>query len=491
MKRLPGTAFQFRMSILEVAVAVAGVTSLVAVQLGLLFTRPGSETYWASFAGITILLSFPLLRACIRRRLDPLEPVYLAAVAYFLYFVFAPASDLLAGEKYFFGKLVTPLVPRGSAFLAVGIVAMWAGYYARGIGRRIARAIPGPSNRPDGAVAYACVLGLVALVLFGTYIQIAGLSWLRFLSLGQVHHALSSSDGSLGSENPFQNYFYSTVDWLTVAFMLLYAFSRRGRVWLLPIFACLLLIYTTIGFRYRVLILVMAPVVYWYLAGRRRPGVVVMVTAALCCIGMIGIIGNTRRAFRTGSDVETDQLSLESTGESFTRSLDIYQPYLAIVDAFPDRRQFLWGSSFAYLLVQPIPRRLWPDKPEAPIKRIDRMILNDVAAKSGVAYPNVGEFYVNFGVLGIAVGMWLFGISMRILYEYLRKHEDNDWARIAYALALPFLVQVISRGYFVQIAQEAAFLFVPLVGGMWVLRRRARARDYRTRYLTHDQLPAL
>jgi oligosaccharide repeat unit polymerase len=314
---------------------------------------------------------------------------------------------------------------------------------------------------------------MVALVLFGVYIKMSGLSWLRLLSLGQVHSALSPADSALGSENAFQNYLYSTVDWLTVAFMLLYAFSRRGRLWLLPIFVCLLLIYTTIGFRYRVVILVMAPALYWYLGRRRRPGVAAMAAAALCGIAMIGVIGNTRRAFRTGTQVDAEKLSVASAGESFTRSLNIYQPYLAMTDAFPNRHRFLWGSSFVYLLVQPIPRQLWHDKPEAPVRMINRTILNDVAAKSGVAYPNVGEFYVNFGVLGIAVGMWLFGISLRVLYEYLRKHEENDWGRVVYALALPFLVQVISRGYFVQIVQEACFLFGPLYAGMWLTRQRS------------------
>jgi hypothetical protein len=102
-------------------------------------------------------------------------------------------------------------------------------------------------------------------------------------------------------------------------------------------------------------------------------------------------------------------------------------------------------------------------------------VLGEDAVTAGVAYPNIGEFYVNFGVPGIMGGMWLFGVVMRAMYEYLKRHEQSDWARITYATALPFLVQVVSRGYFVAIVQEAFFLLIPLVVGMWIARRTREA----------------
>ena len=482
MKPLATSAFQFRLSAPEIFILLLGVLGLIAVELGFLYSRPDGNDYWLSLTGLTILLSFPLLRACATRTLDPLAPVYIVAAAYFLYFVYAPGSNLITGDEYFFGKLITPLVPIGSLYAAVGILALWIGYYAPKIGRTLAHAMPQPPASRDGAVTHAILIGVSALALFGVYLQASHISWLRLLSLGQVEEAAGWSGGLSGNENAFLNYFYSTVDWFTVAFMMLFAFSRRRRRWLAPIFVCLLLAYTTIGFRYRILILLGAPAVYLWLKHRRRPSIATMAVVALICVAMIGVIGHLRTAFRSSAEVSVSDVSASAAGATFARSLNIYQPYLAIIDGIPSRSPFLWGSSFAYLLVHPIPRSVWPDKPEAPIATITRVTLGSEAAKAGVAYPNIGEFYANFGVLGIFVGMWLFGVALRGLYEYLKIHQDNEWARVLYAIALPFLVQVVSRGYFVQIMQEACFVFVPLVGSMWVIARRSRKGRKR---LTH------
>jgi oligosaccharide repeat unit polymerase len=258
--------------------------------------------------------------------------------------------------------------------------------------------------------------------------------------------------------------------------MLLYAFARRGRRWLVLAFVSLFVVYTTIGFRFRVVILVLAPAVYYYLKLRTRPGIFRIATGALAFALLIGGIGLLRSSFRAGERVDVQRVSLEATQANFVNDLDIYQPYLAMIDVFPKEHDYLWGSSYAYLLVHPVPRSLWPGKPEAPVRTIVRLILGPEAETAGVAYPNVGELYANFGVVGLVGGMWLFGILLRVMYEYLRRHESNDWARIGYAIALPFLVQIISRGYFVQIFQEAFFIFSPLGFGMWLCGRMARRK---------------
>jgi oligosaccharide repeat unit polymerase len=444
---------------------------LFAAELFLFFSQPAFDDYWLSLAGLTVLLCIPGIVACVTRRLDPLEPVFIVSAAYFLYLVYAPGSNLLAGEQYFFGKLITPLVPRGSWYASLGIVGLWIGYYLSKLGVSASRVLPRPPSSRDGASTHAVIIAALTLLLFGIYLRASSLSWLQLISLGQVQQTEDWAVGAVRNQGAFRNYLYSTIDWLTVAYMLFLAFSRSGRRWLLPCFVCLLLIYTTIGFRYRILILAMAPAVYFCLKHRRRPGIAAMAVGTLICIAAIGIIGDLRNSFRSGAQVQLSDVSARSAGTSFAASLDIYQPYLAIIDGFPDRHEFLWGSSFAYLLVHPIPRSLWPEKPEAPIVGITRLTLGDAAVQSGVAYPNIGEFYANFGVAGIVIGMWLFGIVMRCSYEYMKRYSDNDWARVAYAITLPFLVQVVSRGYFVQIAQEAAFLFAPLAASMWVTKR--------------------
>jgi oligosaccharide repeat unit polymerase len=481
------TASPVRLSIGESSSLLCGLALLIGGLLAVAFVRPDVDVYFLCFTMLTALLAVPLVIGCVTRRMDLFDPTMILAASYFLYFVYAPMRNLLAGRDYFFGKLVMPLLPAGSLYLAVGIVSMWIGYYSSNAARRVARFLPSPPTSRRGAVPYAWVVVAVALVAFNAYAHMAGLSWTRLLTLGQFGNATTALSGEapLGG-SAFSNYLYGTLDWLTSALMLLYAFARRGRKWLTVAFVALFLVYTTIGFRIRVVVLILAPIVYYYLKAKRRPTVLKVMALAGAMMLLIGAIGLLRGSFRPGERVDAGNVTIASSSQTFASDLDIYQGYLAIIDAFPRDHQYLWGSSFTYLFIQPIPRSLWPEKPDAPVLAILDAILGVDAITAGVAYPNAGEYYANFGAAGLVAGMWLFGFLVRALYEYIREHADNEWALVVYAVTLPFLVQVISRGYFVQIVQEAAFLLLPLVLGMWVCRGGKRGHSHDA--MSHERL---
>lgn len=467
-----------RLSVWDSTILLSGLALTLAVLLAVTLTRPELSLYFLCFTLLTALLGIPLVIGCVTRRMDPFDPTTIIAASYFLFFVYAPIRNLIAGQYYFFGELVMPLLPLGSFYLAFGIVGLWAGYYSSGIARRVAQSAPSPPASYRGMIRYAWIVSAIAVVCFNAYVHVAGLSWIKLLTLGQMGGVPAATQtGAASVQSDFSNYLYSTLDWLTSALMLFFAFSRTRRKWILAAFIGLLLIYTTIGFRYRVVILILAPVVYHYLRINRRPDIVKVAAVAIALMLLIGAIGELRNSFRSGEQVDPARISLSSSSESFANDLDLYQGYLAIVDAIPRQHDYFWGSSLAYLFIQPIPRSLWPDKPAAPVVTIIDVILGPDAVTAGIAYPNVGEFYANFGVVGIVVGMWLFGLLARVLYEYVGQHNDNDWARIIYSLMFPFLLQVISRGYFVQIFQQAAFLLFPILLGMRICRDPSHTRS--------------
>jgi oligosaccharide repeat unit polymerase len=191
---------------------------------------------------------------------------------------------------------------------------------------------------------------------------------------------------------------------------------------------------------------------------------------------MIGIVGAARSRVRRAQAIEG--FSMTQAVRSFSRTLDIYQPFAMVVDAFPSRSNFLYGASFTFLLVQPIPRAIWPGKPAPPIRRIIAAAFQDPeVARAGIFYPNVGEYYANFGLPGAIVGMFLFGVLARAIYEYLLRYPDNPWVIVFFSMSLPYLVQIVSRGYFVQIVVETVFILLPVVLGMWVIDRRSLERQ--------------
>lgn len=446
---------------------------IVASLAGMAVRSVGDGNFWFCLFGVSCLLVVPLLVSGLTGMLDPFEPILIVNVAYFLYFVYGPAKDHLLGRDVFVGRDVLPLFPRGMLYLAIGLVSLLAGYYSA-MGRGLGRTFRKPGVMRESAVYYAWIAGAVGLVCFGLYIKVAKVSWIYFLSLGQA----ASGEGNIftgADDNPAFGYLMGGIDFLPAVLLIWYAATRTGRKWNIAGYVLLLIVYTTIGFRFRILILALAPVIYYYLKRNRRPQLILLVVPAIAGSMLIGVIGEQRAHFRTGTQVDLEAINVEDARMTFQNDLSIYQPFLAVVDAFPRDHDYTYGSSFAYVLVHPIPRVLWKNKPEPPIYEIIRGAFggDNVFLQIGVAYPNIGEYYANFGLPGIVIGMMLFGVGLRALYEYLRLHSENDWVRIIYALALPFLVQVVSRGYFVAIFQQTCFFFGPAIFGMWALRRSA------------------
>ena len=471
--RSPASAGPTRhLSPTDATILIAGYGLAVLAVAAMVLLDPTQADAWFGLLLVTAVVFLPVLVSCARREFDTLEPIFIVSASYWLYFVYAPAVDLLRGDEYFFGMLIPPGLLSASIHASIGIGAMLVGYYAR-IGTSIAARLPASPTASRGVVGFATLLGIVAVLAFGSSFAISGLSWTHFLTLGQLGVTTGEQLERSAMDSPFLNYLVQSADWFTTAFVLLFAFARRGRGALLPLFLAGCAVYTTIGFRYKLVILLLAPVVFWYLSTGRRPGLRLLLLSAVGAMLLIGGVGSQRIKMRAGERVELEELTFTEASEAFNRDVDLYQPFMAILDAYPEEHDFLWGGSYAYLAVHPIPRALWPDKPQPPVWEIVRASFgSDAARVAGVAYPNIGEFYVNAGLLGIVVGMAAFGIFLRALYAYTLGSVANPWTRVIYAIALPFLIQVVSRGYFVAIAQYTAYLFGPIVFWMWVASLR-------------------
>ena len=451
---------EIRTSVYELAAILVGLlVLLMGLALAAVFDEQGG-TVWFTLTGMTLVLCIPFFVAVMHGRFDPFEPIYIVCAAYFLYLVYAPGGDFLAGKEYFFGRQVMPLLPRGIFYASLGILAMMGTYYLS------ARHSDGPirptSNESrERMLRFALIIGAMGTLGFTGWLIQSGRSWISFLTLGQLGGEIQF----YFDENAATNYLLVSVELLLPAFILLYATMRTRRIWLIPAFLVPFLVYTTLGFRYRLLILCLAPVVYRFLQARRRPSLMQLMFALVIAVMGIGLIGPLRKNFRAGREVTREDVMEVEAVESFNADLSIYQPYLSMVDAMPLEEDFLWGESFVYLVIHPIPRRLWPGKPDSPARTIIRAAFrgDNAPIASGVAYPNFAEFYANFGLPGMIFGMAFFGFLMRRTYDFLNANRASPLAMAIFSLALPFLVQVVSRGYLVQIFQEFAFIIAPLL----------------------------
>ena len=92
-----------------------------------------------------------------------------------------------------------------------------------------------------------------------------------------------------------------------------------------------------------------------------------------------------------------------------------------------------------------IPRAIWPSKPYSyGGVGLKVLIGNNIA--SGQAYPNLGEFYYSLGIIGVVLGMLIYGYWN---YCYKDKYfKSNNYISItSYSILLGNNLQLIIRGF--------------------------------------------
>jgi hypothetical protein len=91
-----------------------------------------------------------------------------------------------------------------------------------------------------------------------------------------------------------------------------------------------------------------------------------------------------------------------------------------IIRETPDRVPFQGGWTLAQIPIAYVPRILWPGKPAV---GIGQWITDTYGAGSHLESATgpswIGEFYLNFGVPGVVVGMFVMGMLIRVLHEGL------------------------------------------------------------------------
>lgn len=148
--------------------------------------------------------------------------------------------------------------------------------------------------------------------------------------------------------------------------------------------------------------------------------------------------------------------------------------FMVIVQDF-DVTNFHYGDDFYRGLVGIVPRSLWPDKP-ARITVGQWFTERYYPGKpSGRPITAVGAYYLNFGWVGVVVGMLLSGFFGRVLWNYLAGSGFHPWAVVFYLAAL---FKITSWGMLTTTMPTAVILtLVPL----WIVHAFTTARPRATR----------
>lgn len=430
-------------------VTTGSVAVGVGVTMGIPLLTPWTLVAMGAAAAMT-----PALLAIASRRFDPFEPVHLFAATYAVLFVVRPAFDLSTQgtSPVVLGYSTGATYGMALAIALVGLLSFYAGYYSR-LGERLGELVPLPRAMLAPAQLSAGVLLTLGWSVGLFTLFVAGNGGIEALATVLQGRSLQQQQAFLDSSG----YFYTGLLWLTGPALLLLATARR---WLaapgLVAFGLLTLsqlVSIADGDRSWTLPVACSLIVLWYLRrGRRpRPGALVTIVIVSFLLGVVAPLHYRNVGSGQASPTEAIVRAFAQPGQGIqaffegadTAMVDDLAVELQFV---PDIAGFRYGATYLEALTRPVPRALWPAKPQAADVELMQLIWPTFAREHvGFAFSLLGEPYLNWGLPGVALICAILGVTWRGLWTWFTRAPHNPLVMTLYALAWPF-VFVYMRG---------------------------------------------
>ena len=420
------------------------------------------ETLWALL--LLGLFGFDLQR--ISRSRDPLaffQPhmFLMAFMAYYL--IGGPVDRLIQGDWSERGRDFRYAVPYALAGGALFYGAVSLGYNQFCGWKPLRRFAPPFSEQSAQLLGQRlCWIALGVSLVFRGPKLIAQLNPLTARST--VLNAASGVD--FGA---FANYANNAVNLLIPGVLLLFACWVRQRRKLLNLVIWTLIavgLFTTFGFRYRIVTLLVPMVMLWFLTRGRRPSLALLSVAGLSLLLFAGVIGLTR-SYGQGLDLtELQGLSFWDLFNSGFAETHVFLITGAVIENTPRVYDFVGLQPLISTLLMPIPSALLPDKGAGAEYLFNALqYLFPIGSENfatGAAFMGYAEYYLMAGWLSLAAMGLLLGGLLRCLWNWFNPRRNEVLAQVAYVCTCGYLYVVVSRGYLPQIVTLFAFGVAPL-----------------------------
>jgi hypothetical protein len=447
------------------------------------FAASANPTPW--LAGLLVLVvPSPIYVRVLQRRFDPFEPIQIIAVAFCVLFVARPLAELAFGIEEVAGLHIRPGFDGAASICLVGTLSLYAGY-ASGLGSAVARRLPGlrGSWNTRRSVSFSIGLLLVAALLTAAFAATIGPGTLLRFYLGRTttdYQAFLATTGyvALGP--------YLTIP---VSFILLLAFMKRRTfgvgVLLLLTLAAALYVIVPRGDRTYILALFLPLIVLWFLRRDRRPSGVTILVALFVGILMLNVLLAVRRVelrpqlgvVNTVVDAVTSpgrQVKDFLTGIDLAEFSVLELEYLAI-NRETDGLALHPGATLKSLATGPFPRKLVGDKPKSGLEYVTDYVFPVNERRASFGPSMFGDLFADSGWVSLIGFAFLIGVAVRVLWDYLLRHPDNEGMQLFFAALLPLLI-IMARDSFTFAVARAVFLAFPLLVCLLVCSRPPRRR---------------
>lgn len=402
-----------------------------------------------------IILSAMIIHFIVNKKRDIFDPFYIISMIYMLVFSVAPYTWLKEGKLDWYGIPVMNGLFRGTILFILGYCGFIFGYIITKP-KKFDNNIDISFDMRKKIIKLSRLFFWISFIFVVIYFASIGKGITFLLTLGRSNDLLINVNSNVSASASFFLLFSYIMPsmWLTM-----YAFKSRITIRMVVEFIITLAILTTIGFRFIILIFVISIIIFNYIKRGKRPKLFGVIKLGLVAFLLVSVIGFWRRSIRSGQSLQA--FNFGDLWSELMYNFDVFFPFYNLVELVPNHYPYQLGKSYIAIFTQFIPRFLWENKPIPPVIALMKAMYGSYYT-SGPAYPNIGEFYLDFGAIGIVLGMILFGIIAKKSYGLI-EDTDNTFNLILYSLLLPFWLQYITRGYLTQILQGALFILGPIV----------------------------
>lgn len=374
------------------------------------------------------------------------DPFTIISFLYMMILVIYPMYDYTQLNVYKSGVDTSSGCIKGTIIFMVSYLFFCIGYFFSNVkdkGHHHFKIIERLSSSEMTSIALVCWIISFAGAMAGQISR--GFSWNFILSMGAVGQddiLVNSSSGGL-------LFLLMLIPTMIVSEVMVLNYSKNPLLKMVTFILTFVFLFMR-GGRMLMIDLVAAPAILWYLKRRQSPSAKTICVAFAAAIVLFAVLQVARIDISQGQDFRANLMnnifSLETYTSVFDSDFSTYKVYYGIVNMFPDQFDFLYGRGMiGYTIALIVPRALWPDKPDAPEREVVYDAMGQEAMNNGNAYPNIGIFYSEFGILGTVILMFLYGVIMsksRKLYKI-----ESESALILYACLWPFCFQLTTRSF--------------------------------------------
>jgi len=401
--------------------------------------------------GVAVALLLPIAARVRARRFDPFEPIVVFALAWGVMFVVRPIAMVVRDDTVFYGVDISSTLDAAVLLGLIGAVGFVAGYEMT-FGARLAARAPrmfevAPSGRMS---AVAVLVGVLAMTTFALYLVWAGgADAIRTFFGGrgpELNDILRDSPLWLWSIS------LAIVPIALVALAVAVVGRRASAVLAAALLVGLALVrFLPTGTRLYLLMLVGGAIVFLYVNRQRRPGAVAIALGLI-----VALVGSyALLVFRYSETRDSASAALEGLTTTPAR---VFSPLTKRPDsemapalagallAIPSELPHRYGAvTFGDLVTRPVPRQVWSGKPQPHILVVTEEVW-PVARETGDFQPNFTPllaFYWDFGLLGAFLGLALYGLVARGVYEWFLRQRENWVVQLVFALAVAGIVVAV------------------------------------------------